>query len=383
MSGLIRTVFWILLCGVLAGAAVLLELDRQSRTTASLAASVPEPARSFAQAHLVAQAIGDEQADAAFARAARLVRHRPVPSEHLGMLAIAAQMQGNTALADRAVLLSAERGWRFAITQQAIAIAAAANGEPATAADRLLALWRSGAPRDLVRLPTQQVLAVPEARSAFARGLGHEYRSRSDFLDWGVEDVAPDAYSATVAEAVRAGAPFDCTELSKAAERLVRAGEGGSAARVWSGPCAAGTSGSPDRWAFPPDVPDGPAGPFDWRFPGSAGLDMSLRKAGGTVLIDYTHRDGVSVALARKFAALSPGRHALRIVTDGPRNATEKARVFGWCIGSQGARVPLVKAAAAIEFTVPAQGCAVQLFEVRVRRSQATGLRLMGSDPSP
>ncbi|MBA4353440.1 MAG: hypothetical protein C0409_01990, partial [Novosphingobium sp.] len=117
------------------------QLDRASRREPALASLVPAPFRSFAQERLTAASVRSEAPDIALSAAKTLVRRRPIPSEHLSMLAIAEERNGDRADSALLIQASARRGWRDAIAQQAMFDIALNAGDRAEASRRLAALW--------------------------------------------------------------------------------------------------------------------------------------------------------------------------------------------------------------------------------------------------
>jgi len=217
-----RTIPWLLLCAGLGIAACFLQLDREARRNHALADNVPAMFRGFALEGMALRALRAEQVKTSLEYATALVRKRPVPSEHLAMLSLAAATANQVELSNQAVLLSARRGWRAPVAQQVIALSAANSGQWTTASDRLMALWRSGVDGDAIGETTSQVLSYPGGRTAFAGRLAENPASLARFVRWGAEGLEPATFAPTLAEALRLGSEVDCEDLGRAAGRLLK-----------------------------------------------------------------------------------------------------------------------------------------------------------------
>lgn len=205
---------WIAVMAVLAVLAAGLQLDRQARRQPELAPLVPAPFRSFA---LERQTISTVRADTpvkALQNARLLVERRPVPSEHLSLLAIAEVRNGNEAGAALIVQQAARRGWRDSIAQQAMFDIALNAGDMAEASRRVAALWAMREDQVPVADFTARLLATPQGRDAMAEMLTTDGRWEKAFLAAGSELPAR-AFADTVAAAANRGAHLDCRALDR------------------------------------------------------------------------------------------------------------------------------------------------------------------------
>ena len=370
---MLRTFPWLAVCVAVAILALFLQMDRQSRYDPAISSRVPVRFRSFAQIHLVAEALDRREADA-FALARALVVKRPIPAEHLALLGLAAAGQGRPALAEQAIIVSAQRGWRVPMTQQAIALAAIEQGQSRAAADRLIALWRTDSDPRAITLVTAPVLEQREARTAFARSMAESPAVQAHFLEWGPANLDPALFADAVAQTVRVGGQVDCALLADAAQALMDRGLPAPAARLWQGPCnnRPGVSG----FAFGPEPGLGPAGPFDWRFPGAAGLSLSWREGPDGWLIDYRHTEPLRAVMATRYSAFKPGDYELAVPSEeGEAAPGKRPDLRIWCIGTDGARSDLAAGQSPLGFSVPPAGCPVQFVRLQVGKGRAQGLR--------
>lgn len=205
---------WFSLLLVLALIAAGAQLDRQSRRDATLAPLVPTPFRSFALERLTISTVR-VAAPADAIRAARLlVERRPVPSEHLSLLAIAEARNGNTAGAGVLVQKAAQRGWRDSIAQKAMLSIAFSAGDMTEATHRLAALWAMREDQRRLIDTTNQLLATPAGQAAMADALTTDGRWKKAFLSAGAELQAL-RFAETVALAATKGARLDCRILQR------------------------------------------------------------------------------------------------------------------------------------------------------------------------
>lgn len=177
---------WFLVLAALAGVAACAQLDRASAKQPELAALVPGPFRSFAQAPLTMVAMIAMPPDKARAEAMRLLRRRPVPADHLFLLAVADQAARDIPGYRTAFRRATERGWRVPPLQVAAAREAIANKDFAGAAYRVAALWAmNGVDPELAEL-TRAVIADPRGLDAFATQMARTSTWREGF-----EQAAP------------------------------------------------------------------------------------------------------------------------------------------------------------------------------------------------
>lgn len=241
------TAMWLTLLIATGFIAINAQLDRQARRDPAYADSVLPPFRSFAQAVVVAHEVRDGPATRALADARQLVWQRPIPAEHLTLLALAEQRTGNQEGAIGAIQLAGSRGWRDGLAQQAL-LALALNGEPGDAASaeaalRLTALWADGDDGQPLVQDTAAVLATPAGQHAFAARMAAGGKWTNTFLSQTAAAIAPESLAPTLAEAMRRGARFDCATIAALAARYAREGHAEAARSLTLQPCA-GPAGS-------------------------------------------------------------------------------------------------------------------------------------------
>lgn len=207
---------WIGLMVLMALLATGAQLDRQSRRDAAIAPLVPPLFRSFAQERLTIATVRSDDPAKALATARLLVQRRPVPSEHLSLLAIAEERNGDTAISGLLVQKAARRGWRDSIAQQAMFDLALSAGDVPEASRRLAALWALREDQLPVLDLTTRLLAAPQGRTAMANTLTGGGRWTKGFLAAGIE-LPPRTFAETIAEAVHNGAHLDCKVLERLA----------------------------------------------------------------------------------------------------------------------------------------------------------------------
>ncbi len=207
---------WFFALALIGAITVSVQLDRQARKAPHLARFVPQPVRGFSQYHLTASQLRSGNAEDALSSARVLVARRPMPAENLRLLAQAQALAGSESDAATAIQLAAQHGWRDPLAQVARMRLALENGDGAEAGRRLAAAWAlSDNPEALSEL-ARPVLAVPEARTAFAAMLAGDTRWKQRFLRLGPEVLPGDLFLSTLEDALRLGAKFDCKSLSKA-----------------------------------------------------------------------------------------------------------------------------------------------------------------------
>lgn len=207
-----------------------LQIDRASERFPALAGLVPAPLRNFAQVHVAAEAAEGGGTAAALTEARRLVARRPVPAEHLTMLAVAQARAGDEAALT--VQSAARRGWREPLAQEAMLRLALAAGDSPEAARRYAALFvRSATPDAMLQTLAVPVLGDPggPGRSTFAGIVAGAQRWHQLFLRRGPTVLPPDAFAEIIALALERGARFDCAELAAVIAPLARSGDQGVA----------------------------------------------------------------------------------------------------------------------------------------------------------
>jgi hypothetical protein len=225
---MIGRLVWIVALLLVAAGTSYAQLDRQSRFSSELAPGVPEPFRAFAQTHITAAAIAGDDPDRALAEAARLVQRRPLPAEHLRLLAAAQVKAEQYDKASMTIQIAARRGWRDSATQETMLGLALAAGDEVEAARRYAALLNNRRIDDesLVELGSQ-VFGTDSVNKAGRAGkqaminlLSGDTRWRSKFLNRGARVMPVDAFTEIVRESAGRGARFDCRQLQGAIRAL-------------------------------------------------------------------------------------------------------------------------------------------------------------------
>lgn len=210
------------------------QLDRASRRQAALVSIVPAPFRSFAQEKMAIDTVRSAEPSIALETAMSLVRRRPLPAEHLSLLAIAMERAGRRQESAVLVQEAARRGWRDSIAQQAMFDISLNAGDPVEASHRLAALWALREDQvPLVDLTTR-LLSAPQGRSAMAETLVAGGRWTDQFLAWG-GGGRPDLFVQTLSEAFRLGARLDCDKLTRLKRNFEGRGLGKEAAAIAQG----------------------------------------------------------------------------------------------------------------------------------------------------
>ena len=176
MKRWLRQSLWVLalaLVGVLATGA---QLDRAARYRPELAPLVPGPFRAFSQHHLASASLSGGTTNEALREARRLVERRPIPAEHLSLLAHAQLREDADGPGLTTMQLAAQRGWRDPAAQEARLRLAIAVGDGREAALRLAAIWALARDDATLRELAPPVLAHEQARQAMAELLASQPR---------------------------------------------------------------------------------------------------------------------------------------------------------------------------------------------------------------
>ncbi len=187
---------WPALLLVISLIAVGAQLDRQVRNSPHLADIVPAPFRGFAQTELARRAIATKDATAAQAEARALIATRPVPADHLALMAQAKLLAGETEPALVLAQRAAHRGWRDTPTQLLMFRLALAADDGREMARRLAAMWALQADRRLLGELTPLVLAQPAARREFISILAAEPRWMRLFDNFARRELSENEYRA-------------------------------------------------------------------------------------------------------------------------------------------------------------------------------------------
>lgn len=193
-----------------------LQIDRQSPLTPGLAPLVPAPLRSYAQFETAVAALQTADPATALAEAEALVRRRPMPAEHLTLLAAAQVRAGRPEAAGLTVQLAAKRGWREPLSQEAVLGLALDAGDRPEAARRFAALFRNGSTADakLAEL-APKVFAAPAgaAEETFATIIAGAPGWHEQFLQRGARVLPPAVFGEVISLAIERDARFSCAAL--------------------------------------------------------------------------------------------------------------------------------------------------------------------------
>jgi hypothetical protein len=216
---------WIAGMLVLAMLTAFLQIDRQSSLTPSLAPLVPSPLRSEAQVQIAAAAVSGDDSKRALQEASTLVMRRPVPAEHLTLLAVAQTKASQLEQAGVTIQIAGQRGWREPVSQEAVLRIALQAGDKAEAARRYAALFlRSATPDDLLRELGPAVLDETDGpgQRMLVDIISGTDRWNGNFLRRGVQ-VMPIAAFVDIAEAtIERGTRYDCGVLEQAVKEAGR-----------------------------------------------------------------------------------------------------------------------------------------------------------------
>ncbi len=160
---MIGRIVWFVALAAVAGLTTALQIDMQSRKAPALAAAVPEILRDQAQQRMARDALTGSDPKRALAEAEKLVRRRPVPAEHLTLLAATQAQAGQNEAAVRTIQIAGRRGWREPAAQEAVLRLAIAAGDRPEAARRYAALFlRPATPNALLEELVPAVLDGPD-----------------------------------------------------------------------------------------------------------------------------------------------------------------------------------------------------------------------------
>ncbi len=210
------------------------QLDRASRRQPALAAVVPGPFRSFAQERLTIATVRSAEPSVALETARTLVQRRPLPAEHLTLLAIALERAGQREQSAMLIQEAARRGWRDSIAQQAMFDISLGAGDPREASHRLAALWALREDQVPVGDLTARLLSTPQGRNALAETLVRGGKWTSQFLSWG-GGGNPEQFVQALVEAIRLGARLDCDAVVRLRRNYTGRGLVNEAASVAQG----------------------------------------------------------------------------------------------------------------------------------------------------
>lgn len=194
-----------------------MQLDRQAARDPAYARYVLDPFRANAQLAIAASAVRGTDPETALSEARKLVARRPVPAEHLTLLAEAYSQNDAMEPAARTVQLAAQRGWRDPLAQQVRLGLALEAGDKAEAARRFVALLvlGKGDASDLAAVGSAIFAdASPEAEGAVVDLLSGTDRWQNAFLRRGAATIPPDAFARILIASLARKAPLDCKTLA-------------------------------------------------------------------------------------------------------------------------------------------------------------------------
>jgi hypothetical protein len=222
---MIGKVAWPALLLALGVVTAFLQIDRQADITPSFARLVPQPLRNYAQPSIAAAAADGADSALALQEARRLVQRRPVPAEHLTLLAVAQTKAGQLEQAGLTIQIAAQRGWREPLSQEAVLrLALDANDKP-EAARRFAALFlRDATPNALL---TELAPAVLDEKGGPGQTTLVDIISGTDrwhdtFLRRGSQVMPPAAFADIAVASMARGTRFDCPVLAQTLKGLGR-----------------------------------------------------------------------------------------------------------------------------------------------------------------
>jgi len=222
---MIPRALWYLGLALIAVITTGLQLDKQAHRSPDFAHVVPEPFRAFAQAWIAEDALAGADAQAALEAAQVLVARRPVPAEHLTLLALAQLKAGDSRKASQSIQLSAQRGWREITAQETLARLALEAGNGAEASRRYIALLVQSRVPDEMLLDLGPLVFAPgadEARSTMAEIISGSVRWTGLLLARGPRVMPPDAFADVMRRSIARGAVYDCGDFERAVRILAR-----------------------------------------------------------------------------------------------------------------------------------------------------------------
>ena len=216
---MISGILWRIVLVAIALVAVGVHLDRETLKTPSLAGSVPEPFRNSAQSFVAAKALNGSNGELALAEAERLVQLRPLPAEHLRLLAQAQFAAGEVGQSAMSIQLAAQRGWRDPLAQESLLRLALDAGDTDVAARRYIALFLRRQTEDaLLEELGPAVFSDPggKGREALVSVVAGGKRWHRQFLARGARVLPPDAFTDVVSKVTATGERFECRDLRTA-----------------------------------------------------------------------------------------------------------------------------------------------------------------------
>ncbi|KLE31419.1 hypothetical protein AAW01_07430 [Aurantiacibacter gangjinensis] len=215
------------------------QLDRASRSEPHLASTIPDAFAANASGLRVEQAVLAGETEAALAAARQQIRLRPIPAESLSMLAVAANLSGDSDMALAALEEAARRGWRDPLAQLAAGEGALQSGDVEAAAGRVAALLATGDLQPQALDLFGRLVRTPDGRRAMAERYAAAGHWQVNSIPLAAAAVTPDLFADVMQQALELDADLPCGQLRALAEQYRRDGEEAAAARFWPGDCPA------------------------------------------------------------------------------------------------------------------------------------------------
>lgn len=216
---------WILLLAGIAIVTAQLQLDRQALRDPELGEMVAEPFKGNAQFTTARAALAADDPAFALEQARKLVARRPVPAEHLTLLAQAYVKAGEIEPAAQAVQIAAGRGWRDPVAQEAMARLAINAGDLPEATRRFTALMVLGVQNDeLLADLADTIFAEPQgpAYDTLVTMLSETERWKGTFLRRAPGVMPPAAYAQVIIASTQNAVRFDCRQLTLSRQIIER-----------------------------------------------------------------------------------------------------------------------------------------------------------------
>ncbi len=220
---MIGRIVWLALLFGVALVTIGVQLDRQARVSPALASAVPEPFRAFAQSRIASSAVLGDDPARALSEAERLVARRPIPAQHLRLLASAQFKAEQVESGSQTVQIAAQRGWRDPLSQQAVLELALAVDDRAEAARRYAALLLNGDTDNalLSELGSKTFTEQGDAaHDTFASIVEGGTRWHDFFLRRGARVMPAEAFVAIVGDARERGSRFECQAIDRTVRQL-------------------------------------------------------------------------------------------------------------------------------------------------------------------
>ena len=228
---MIGRVIWIAALVVIGVITAQLQFDRQSARNPGMVDMVAVPFRGYSQPSITAAALLSDDPSYGLIEAQRLVQRRPLPAEHLTLLAQAYAKVGDLETASLAIQVAAQRGWRDPLPQEAIARLALLSGDVPEATRRFTALMVLGRDNDeLLSDLAGEIFGEPLSPGivTLADIISGTERWQKTFLRRGPRIMPPDAFAAVMQASSEQGAWIECAQLERAARSIRRQDLGAS-----------------------------------------------------------------------------------------------------------------------------------------------------------